>query len=291
MATSWYSIQITPQAGGDSIFNGYFNLNNASHVIQGFYNTNNLSVNIIANAPNVYHYDADYIFNGDFSWGGTTITSIPALNSQLNATEYSLWVGNNLSYKVGNDWIDFPEYTYIYTINISPSPISNICFPAGTPVTTNQVNIPIEQLNPNIHTIRNKKIVCISKTITQDKYLVCFEKNSLEKNIPSQKTIISKNHKILYKGNMIKATHFIGNFKNVYKIDYKGEILYNVLMEEYDKMIINNLICETLHPENAMAQFHKTIQTLNQKEQEILIKLYNEYATTNKIFTSKNNFV
>ena len=29
-------------------------------------------------------------------------------------------------------------------------------------------------------------------------------------------------------------------------------MLYNVLMEEHDKMVVNNLICETLHPENGM---------------------------------------
>jgi hypothetical protein len=78
-------------------------------------------------------------------------------------------------------------------------PISNICFPSGTHITTNQGTIPIEKINKEIHTIRNKKIVGITQTITQDKYLVCFEKDSLGINLPSQKTIISKNHCIVYK--------------------------------------------------------------------------------------------
>ena len=64
----------------------------------------------------------------------------------------------------------------------------------------------------------------------------------------------------MYKGKMIKAKEFIGIFENVYKIKYKGEMLYNVLMEKHDKMIVNNLICETLHPENIIAKLYKTLQ-------------------------------
>jgi hypothetical protein len=166
-------------------------------------------------------------------------------------------------------------------------PISNICFPAGTPITTNQGNIYIEQLNPNIHTIRNKKIEGITQTITQDKFLVCFDKDAIGPNIPSQKTIISKNHCIFYKGELIQAKDFIGKFENVKKIKYTGEVLYNVLMEEHDKMIVNNLICETLDPENCIAKLYKVLQTLNPKQQEELIKKLNEYAIKNNIFTSK----
>ena len=168
-----------------------------------------------------------------------------------------------------------------------PIPISNICFPAKTPITTDQGKIFIENINPEIHTIRKKKIVTITKTITPDKYLVCFEKDSLGKNTPSQKTIISKNHSLFYKGQMIKAKNFINQFENVKKIKYTGEILYNVLLESYDKMIVNNLICETLHPENSIAKLYKVLQTLTVEEQYDLIRRVNEYAIKNKVYTSK----
>ena len=167
------------------------------------------------------------------------------------------------------------------------APISNICFPAGTPITTNQGTFPIEKINQAIHTIRNKKIVGITQTVTQDKYLVCFEKDSLGINLPSQKTIISKNHGIFYKGKMIHAKEFINKFENVKKIKYTGEILYNVLMEDHDKMMVNNLICETLHPENGTAKLYKCLQNLNPKEQQNLIENCNKYSIENKIFTSK----
>ena len=178
-----------------------------------------------------------------------------------------------------------PEYSYF---NQASGPvISNTCFPAGTPILTNQGKIPIEKLQPHIHTIRNKTIVGITQTITPDKNLVCFEKDALGPNIPSEKTVVSKNHGIFYKGNMMKAKSFVGEFDNVYKVKYTGEVLYNVLMEEHDKMMVNNLICETLHPENSMAKIYMVLQKLSPKGQEELIRGCNEHIVKNKIFNSK----
>ena len=164
------------------------------------------------------------------------------------------------------------------TLLVDKVPISNICFPASTPITCNQGNIPIEKINPDIHTIRNKKIVGITKTITQDKYLVCFEKGALGINLPSQKTIISKNHKIFYKGNMIKAKKLVGINDKVYKKKCIKEIVYNVLMEKHYQIAVNNLICETLHPENGIAKLYRKLQKLNPEEQNDLINNYNEYV-------------
>jgi len=143
---------------------------------------------------------------------------------------------------------------------VPPTPISDICFPAKTPIRTNQGIIAIDEINPNIHTIKNKKIEAITKTITLEKYLVCFDKNSLDVNIPDQKTIISKNHLVYDKKTkkMLRANDFIQLYENVYKIPYKGEVLYNVLMEEHDKLVVNNLICETLHPKNKIAKLYMT---------------------------------
>jgi hypothetical protein len=147
---------------------------------------------------------------------------------------------------------NYPSGTATAYVNI----MNNICFPAGTPITCDQGNIPIDQLNPNVHTIRGKKIVAITQTITPDKFLVCFEKDSLGENVPSQKTLISKKHKVFYKGKMMEAQDFVGKFDTVYRVKYTGEILYNVLMEKYEKMMVNNLICETLHPENIVARLY-----------------------------------
>ena len=172
---------------------------------------------------------------------------------------------------------------YIPPINV----ISDICFVAGTPITTNQGLISIENLNPNIHTIRNKKIIAITQSINCDKYLVCFEKDSLGKNIPSQKTTMSKNHCILHKGKMKQAKEFVYKYDNIKKIKYSGEILYNVLLEEHEKMVVNNIICETLHPNNWVAKIYKDLlPKCNVNQQNIYIKHINE-EVKNKIFSSK----
>ena len=172
-------------------------------------------------------------------------------------------------------------------VSIPDTPISNICFPAKTPITTNQGIVPIDEINPEIHTIRNKKIVAITKTVTQDKYLVCFEKNSLGNNMPSQRTLMSKNHLVFYYGHMRKAKDFISRFENVKKVKYTGEILYNVLMEDYEKMLVNNLICETLHPENDIAKVYLTLNSLPDEDKQDYIRMVNEHTIQNKVY-SKN---
>jgi hypothetical protein len=85
----------------------------------------------------------------------------------------------------------------------------------------------------------------------------------------------------------MKAKEFINKFENVYKIKYHGEILYNVLLKNHDKMLVNNLICETLHPENRIGELYKVLSTMTHKDQQIMIKQYNDYSIKNKIFSSK----
>ena len=137
---------------------------------------------------------------------------------------------------------------------IPPDPISNICFPANTPITTDQGIIPIDKINTRFHTINGNKIIAITKTISKDKYLVCFDKHSLKINYPNKKTIMSQDHKLYFNGKLTEASKFIGSFYNVTKIPYDGNFLYNILMEKYDTVNVNNLICETLHPDNSIAK-------------------------------------
>lgn len=175
------------------------------------------------------------------------------------------------------------SYTSSYTYMITPTnPTSNICFPKGTLISCNQGEIPIEQINSDIHTIRGKQIVAITKTKLTNKYLICFEKDALGTNIPSKKTIMSENHKLFYNGKMIKALQFVNKFEKVTKIKYTGETLYNVLMENHYKMMVNNLICETLDPQHDIAKIHFILKNLNSIEQIKFIQEYNrKYAEKN----------
>jgi hypothetical protein len=152
---------------------------------------------------------------------------------------------------------------------------SQICFLAGTPVLTDQGEIPIEKINSSIHSIYRRPIRAITQTITTDPCLVCFESNSLGMNIPSEKTIMSLDHKILYNNQLISARNFINKNEGIYTVPYKKEILYNVLMDDYERIKVNNLICETLHPKNKVAKLYKRLANGSIENYESIIKEFN----------------
>jgi hypothetical protein len=137
-----------------------------------------------------------------------------------------------------------------------PIPAADICFPAGTPIVTDSGIIAIENLKEGVDTINGDAIVAITKTVSMDNYMVCFGNYSLDSGYPSKKTVMSKDHKVLYRGKMIEAYKFVGHFDGVKKVAYDGEILYNVLLEKYGKMNVNNMICDTLHPKHIIAKLH-----------------------------------
>jgi alpha-tubulin suppressor-like RCC1 family protein len=171
-------------------------------------------------------------------------------------------------------------------LNISPSvlPNSSICFPAGTPINTDQGLVPIEQIDINYHTIRHKQIQAITQTILTLNFLICLEPNGLGPNIPSIQTIISPNHKIfnpktreMCSANELAKSTLDTNL--IYPIKYSGEVMYNVLLETYEKMIVNNMIVETLDPTNVIAQIY--LKKMSKEKREYLINTFNNFMKTN----------
>jgi hypothetical protein len=166
-----------------------------------------------------------------------------------------------------------------------------ICFPKGTPVTTDQGDIAIETINPNKHTIRGKKIVALTQATPLQKHIICLEKDSLGKNVPSRQTLCSKEHKIFYQRKMVKARNLVDICEKVTKVPYHGEILYNILLEKYDKMMVNNLICETLHPENIIAKISTMTDSseksrANQELSKIMLRNENSMVRYNQLYAS-----
>jgi surface protein len=138
-----------------------------------------------------------------------------------------------------------------------PPIVSDICFPAGTPIKTDQGVIPIELLAPGQHTIRGQTIEHITQTVTVDKYLIAFLPNALDYKVPNKKTIMSKDHCIIFKGQLVPAYRFLDYSDQVKKVTYSGEVLYNVLLSTHGMIEVNNMKCETLHPANAIAQMYR----------------------------------
>ena len=165
--------------------------------------------------------------------------------------------------------------------------VSNICFILGTLIKLDQGFISIEKINPDIHTINGKKIIAITQTISTYDFLICFEKHSLGNNIPSQKTIMTHGHEVFFKGKMRKAIECMEFSENIYKVKYRGEVLYNVLMEKHETMNVHNIICETLHPENPIAKLYYLLKTSLPEQQKRFVKEYNEHIIKNNKFSSK----
>jgi len=200
---------------------------------------------------------------------------------------------------VADDRTPFREHYYGYNINTftlnvenpgpgpepdpeptpNPRPISNICFAANTPIETDQGVFFIQDINPKNHTINNKKILALTETISQDAYLVCFKKDSLANKYPSQDITMSKDHKVYYKGKMIEAKEFLGRFENVKIVYYNGESLYNILLEDYDKIKVCNLYCDTLHPKTIVAKLH--MSNLSEEYKRKIISLLNDCINKN----------
>ena len=212
----------------------------------------------------------EYIDSGASAWDekdGDVTNSIVVSGDIVDTRNIDTYI---ITYTVTNcDNITTTASRTVEIISETEShPSLAICFPKGTPVTTNLGTIAIEKLNPDQHTINGKEIVAICTAIPLQKHIVCFEKDALSKNVPSQQTLCSLEHKVLYKNKMTKARNLVDLCENVTLVPYNSETLFNVLLKKHDKMMINNLICETLHPENIAAKIN-TIKDIQKKNKII----------------------
>jgi len=208
--------------------------------------------------------------------GGTTWTTISVAMTNGYGTLSGLSSGTLVS-TIANIYDATTYADYCKTVTTStPIPSSNVCFPAKTPIMTNCGPINIEDIDPVVHTIRNKKIVAITKTVAHDKNLVRIAKHALGHLYPEKTTLISQNHKVFFQGQMVQAKYLVDEARGVTLVPYNGQVLYNVLLEQYEKMQVNNLIVETLHPENNVAKLYRFLQNIDAAHHGKLIALFNQ---------------
>ena len=140
----------------------------------------------------------------------------------------------------------------VVTVYIYTTPGFPTCFPSGTPIQTDQGEIMIEYLT-NQNTIRDTPVIRVTRS-TGHRSVISLPRNSLYKNVPSQDTYCSLEHKVFHNGKMTKARDLVNKCDHVTKIPHDGAPLYNVLLPTHSRMVVNNLIAETLHPQNAAAR-------------------------------------
>ena len=170
------------------------------------------------------------------------------------------------------------------TVDAEVVPLSNICFLGNTLITTDQGECRIDEIDVKYHTLDGKSILKITKSLSVDNYLVRFGKGSLGLNVPSRCTVMTPNHSLMYNGELIEARNFLNGFDNIRKLCYRGEIVYNVLLNVAGTMKVNNLICETLNPCNGMARLLVYLDRLNLSDRNDLLLCYNDYFKVNKCF-------
>jgi len=150
-------------------------------------------------------------------------------------------------------WLNFGTNASYCDVSTQLPVVSAVCFPAKTPIQTDQGEINIDELDNQ--TIQGKTFL-VTKTISTEDYLVCFEKHALAFNYPNQRTIMSPEHHVLFKRKFTKAKDFL-HFKSVKKVTYDGEVLYNILFKTYRTVTVNNMVCESLHPKSRVAALYQ----------------------------------
>jgi hypothetical protein len=214
--------------------------------------------------------DYSVLYDVSFGPSGSKYTS--------SSYQVDLFVGNFQIF--GNVTVYTPPPPQANVALSTALPISNICFIANTPIETDQGTIAISQLftDFNNHTIDGKDIKVVTRTIYEDDYLICIHKDTFANNYPSKDVILSKEHKILIPHNkklhpqirnFFPMTQFLTAnqifqifdsipeiFNKVRKVPYHGDILYNIVLNNRGWVVVNNMICETLDPENIIAKLY-----------------------------------
>ena len=152
MSISWYSIQLSlPDMGGLVIFNGFFSVDDATHIVQTFYDSTNPTVDIrstgASGGPTYLYYPGWLCFDG----GGCNVTSFPYLYGATTG-DYNLY--GNTGSSTGNH-VDggLRNVTYLFTPFSGPL----VCFKEGTNILTDAGYRPIETLRKGdlVKTVRH----------------------------------------------------------------------------------------------------------------------------------------
>ena len=204
-----------------------------------------------------------YIFesNQDGSWGTGGVETQKLISDETVVDSYfgaSVSISGETAIvgapHVDNDGGLNNGSAYIYSLiqneNESTNTSANPCFLEGTPVLTDQGELSIEQITSE-NTIGNQKVVKITKIMNKDNYMILIKKDAFSQNVPSQDTYIGKNHGIYIDDKLVYANKLL-LLKNsgITKEEIGHTYIYNVLLPTHSKMLVNNMIVETLDPNN-----------------------------------------
>ena len=177
------------------------------------------------------------------------------------------WINGDKNVEINNFYLfnkdENFDISYEYKIEKSDKEniVSTICFDKDCKVLTNYGYVKLCEVDIHKHTINDNKIVAVTKTIYHGYELIIMKKNSLGPRTPNKDTIMTKEHCILFKGKLIPANKFVGRYTT---IKYDKRYVYNILLEEWSTMKVNNMNVETLNPKNITAQLYQTKEKMTE---------------------------
>ena len=129
---------------------------------------------------------------------------------------------------------------------------SDICFPEGTPIRTDQGVIEIQNITKK-NTIRGHPVRRIVISVNKDDYLISIRKHAFSHNYPNSSVLVSKNHGIYTEPNSnqyVRAYHLV-NGSTIRKVHVGKHKIYNILLDHHSYMHTSGLKVETMCPEHA----------------------------------------
>ena len=188
----------------------------------------------------------------------------------INSGVNNFFAFNNNNNWTTTGWREFNGELH-YEIEIQPTILPNttytppiICFPENTPVTTDQGDVPIQDLENKPYTIEGNKVLG-TVSMTSNEPMVYFKQHSLAYNVPNKNTYITQSHVIYHNNTQLKAVDYtkkdfhkrlcMNNLKGIKQekpilVKVENNKVYNVVLESEHKMKVNNMLVETLHPSN-----------------------------------------
>jgi hypothetical protein len=121
-------------------------------------------------------------------------------------------------------------------------PSAQSCFRKGTLVKTDQGTIEIQNIQAGFNTINNKEIKCLTAVYNSDGMVK-----------PSNTMYMQKDHKLMISPFEFSALLTSGKIQ--FESSSSDELLYNVLLENHETMMVENIQVETLNPELEISKY------------------------------------
>jgi hypothetical protein len=134
-----------------------------------------------------------------------------------------------------------------------------IFFPEGAVIMTDQGGVRVEQLHPQVHTIRSQKIVQMQRHASTEKHVVKIARDAFFRNYPCADTYLALHHPLLHKKEWREAKDHV-NSDTIKIVEYPAPYMYSLLLEKMDSVQIHNLVVKSTPPPHPTNEYVRKIQ-------------------------------